>query len=90
MATLRELSSNYQALADMLENLELVEDKESIDYAGQKKAIEDTMESIEPILTEKVDNYCLLIRDKQANIEAIANEIKRLQDRKKTLENSVA
>lgn len=89
MTTLRELTSNYKQLQFMLEALAERDDIESEDYQQTKQAILDTMESIEPVLEDKVDGYCTIINDIYGDIEKVNNEIKRLQGRKKTMENSI-
>lgn len=79
MSSLYELTGYYLQLAEMLEDPET--DQES--FLAAMSAVSDEIEV-------KADNYAKLIKNMEANIDSIALEQKRLADRKKTLENSIA
>ena len=51
--------------------------------------LEDTLESITDAIEEKADGYGKVIKNIEAQIEAIKNEEKRLSDRRKSLESNV-
>lgn len=72
---LYELSAAYQ---------EVVEEIES---GGDN--LEDTLESLEDAIEDKAENYAKVMKNIEAQIEAIKNEEKRLADRRKSLESSV-
>ena len=72
---LYELTDSYQKI------LQLIED------GGE--GLEDTLESITDAIEEKADGYGKVIKNIEAQIEAIKNEEKRLADRRKSLESSV-
>ena len=72
---LYELTDSYQKI------LQLIED------GGED--LEDTLESITDAIEEKADGYGKVIKNIEAQIEAIKNEEKRLSDRRKSLESNV-
>ena len=72
---LYELTDSYKKI------LQLIED------GGE--GLEDTLESITDAIEEKADGYGKVIKNIEAQIEAIKNEEKRLADRRKSLESSV-
>ena len=72
---LYELTDSYQKI------LQLIED------GGE--GLEDTLESITDAIEEKADGYGKVIKNIEAQIEAIKNEEKRLADRRKSLESNV-
>lgn len=79
MSSLYKLTGYYLQLAEMLEDPET--DQES--FLAAMSAISDEIEV-------KADNYAKLIKNMEAWIDSIALEQKRLANRKKTLENSIA
>ena len=68
---LYELTDSYQKI------LQLIED------GGE--GLEDTLESITDAIEDKADGYGKVIKNIEAQIEAIKNEEKRLADRRKSL-----
>lgn len=76
MATLYEMTAQATALYEMLQN-------EVID----EQTFADTLEALEADL--KVENYCKVIKQFQADVEMFKTEIDRLTARKKTAENAV-
>lgn len=78
MATLHELTSDYLQLMNMLYD-------EDEDF----ECVMDTMEGIDYEIEQKADNYAIIIDSFQADIEHLDKEIKRLQKKKKTYENTI-
>lgn len=78
MATLYELSGEY------LELLNMAEDPET-----DPQAFTDTLESLDWEFEDKADGYAKIIAQMNADAGAIADEIKRLQARKKSMEGNV-
>ena len=72
---LYELTDSYQKILQRIED------------GGE--GLEDTLESITDAIEEKADGYGKVIKNIEAQIEAIKNEEKRLADRRKSLELSV-
>lgn len=77
--TLFELQENYRAVQAMTENEEI-----------DAQAILDTLEAIEGEIEIKADNIACIIKTLDYESQAIADEIKRLQERKKAKENKSA
>ena len=61
--------------------------QQKIEDGGE--GLEDTLESITDAIEEKADGYGKVIKNIEAQIEAIKNEEKRLADRRKSLESNV-
>lgn len=78
MATLYDLTGEY------LELLEMAEDPET-----DPQAFADTLESLDWEFEDKADGYAKIIAQMNADESAIADEIKRLQARKKYMEGNV-
>lgn len=78
MSTLYELTADYETLLHML-----------FDEEEDEQCILDTLEGIEGEIEAKADGYAKVIRELQAAAENIANEQKRLLDRKRMLERNV-
>lgn len=77
--TLYELTDDYRNLLEMAQNP---------DIDGQ--AIKDTLEAIQGDIEEKADGYAKVIKELSADTEKISAEIKRLTDRKNTIQNNIA
>ena len=77
--TLYELTDDYRNLLEMAQNP---------DIDGQ--AIKDTLEAIQGDIEEKADGYAKVIKELSADTDKITAEIKRLTDRKNTIQNSIA
>lgn len=76
MATIYELKSGYIELMMMAEDGEVDE-----------QALHDTMEALEGEIEDKADGCAMIMKELDAKAEIIDKEIKRLQERKKSLEN---
>ncbi|EOQ18637.1 siphovirus Gp157 family protein [Bacillus cereus] len=74
---LYELSSHFKQLQQMIED------------GVDPEAVQDTLEAIEEAFDEKVQGAALLIRNIDAQAEAIKIEEKRLADRRKDFEKNV-
>lgn len=77
--TLYELTDDYRNLLEMAQNP---------DIDGQ--AIKDTLEAIQGDIEEKADGYAKVIKELSADTDKITAEIKRLTDRKNTIQNNIA
>ena len=77
--TLYELTDDYRNLLEMAQNP---------DIDGQ--AIKDTLEAIQGDIKEKADGYAKVIKELSADTDKISAEIKRLTDRKNTIQNNIA
>lgn len=76
--------SLYELKAQWMELLSLMEEGED------PEMIHNTLEGIECEIEEKADNYARIIASLNSDIDGIAKEIARLQDKKRVLENHVA
>jgi hypothetical protein len=79
MSTLYELTSEYLQLMNML-----------YDEDEDLNCILDTMEGVDFELEMKADNYAIMIDSFQSDVDHLEKEIKRLQARKKTIQNRIA
>lgn len=77
--TLYELTDDYRNLLELAQNP---------DIDGQ--AIKDTLEAIQGDIEEKADGYAKVIKELSADTDKITAEIKRLTDRKNTIQNNIA
>lgn len=75
MATLYELQGAYAKIQQMIE--EGVED------------LQDTLESIEGALEEKLESYAMVIRNIESDVEGLKAEEKRLAERRKIMESGI-
>lgn len=73
---LYELTSNYRELQMMIED------------GVDPSALADTLQAIEESIQDKVQNTALVIRNLEADVDAIKAEEKRLADRRKAIENN--
>ena len=78
MATLYELTGEFEALMQMAEEQGLTQ-----------KDIEDTLEGIEYEIEEKAESYAMVIRSLEEDANGLGNEIKRLTDKKNTINNNI-
>lgn len=72
-----ELTERFNKVAEMLVD-------EDCD-----QSIIDTLESLDMAIEEKADNYARLIKNQESMSKGISEEIKRLQQRKQTIDNGV-
>ena len=78
MASLYELTGQFNHVAEMLTDEQI-----------EQEVIIHTLESIDAAIEDKADNYAKLIKNQESDSKGIAEEIKRLQTRKQTIDNSV-
>ncbi|WP_423253693.1 siphovirus Gp157 family protein [Melissococcus plutonius] len=77
MRSLYELTDKFKQVEELLAEDEF------------NPAIIDTLESLDLAIEEKADNYARVIKKQEADSEAAAKEIKRLQQRKQAIDSSV-
>ena len=77
--TLYELTDNYRNLLEMAQNPDIDE-----------QAIKDTLEAIQGDIKEKADGYAKVIKELDGETDKLTAEIKRLTDRKNTIQNNIA
>ena len=77
--TLYELTDNYRNLLEMAQNPDIDE-----------QAIKDTLEAIQGDIEEKADGYAKVIKELDGETDKLTAEIKRLTDRKNTIQNNIA
>jgi predicted nuclease with TOPRIM domain len=73
---LYELSLNYAHVMEMAEEME-------------PEVLKDTLETIEEEIQDKAENIAKLVKNLNADVDALKAEEKRLADRRKSLENKV-
>lgn len=78
MATLYEIQGQFRALMEMAQECDLTQ-----------ADIKDTLEGLECELEEKADDYAKVIRSLEGDVQAIDGEIKRLTDKKRTVQNNI-
>ena len=78
MSSLYDIQGRYRAIQELLSESDL-----------DPQLLADTMEGIEGELEVKCQNYAMVIKNLEGDIEALDNEIRRLTSRKKTLENNI-
>lgn len=78
MSSLYELTEDVLQLQSMLESDDLDPD-----------VLSDTLEAVDGEYEVKLESYCKVIKNLEADIEAYKNEAKRLTDKRKVLESNV-
>lgn len=78
MSNLYEVTGNILALQEMLES-----------PLDDEDILKDTLEAVQGEYEAKIESYCKVIRNIEADIEAIKTETKRLSEKKKVLENNI-
>ena len=78
MATLYELTDEYKILLEMAEDPEV-----------DPEILADTMEALEGEIDDKAIGYGKVIRQMEADAEALKNEEQRMASRRRTTENNI-
>lgn len=78
MANIYELTDSIRLLWDLMDQGELDSD-----------VLIDTMMNSQEDLKDKLEGYCMFIKQMESDINGIETEIKRLQDRKAVLKNTI-
>ena len=78
MSSLYEVTGNILVLQELLENP--MEDED---------VLADTLEAVQGEYETKLEAYCKVIKNLEADMEAFKAEAKRLTDKRKVLENNV-
>ena len=78
MANLYEITGDLLTLQDMLE--------EALD---DDQVLLDTLEAVQGEYEYKMENYCKVIRNLEASMNALKTEAKRLSDKAKTMSNNI-
>lgn len=73
---LYELTENYNQVLELAEQLDA-------------ETLRDTLDSIDETIEIKIENTAKVVRSLEGNVDAIDNEIKRLTDKKSTLNNNI-
>lgn len=76
--TLYELSIQFQTILEMAEDGEIDMD-----------VVNGTLECVEADIEQKLDSYGVVINELSDDIEKIEKEIKRLTDKKRTIDNNI-
>lgn len=71
-----ELTQNYQNVLEIAEQLDA-------------ETLKDTLDSINEAIDVKVENTAYVIKTLEANVDAYASEIKRMQAAKSAMENNI-
>ena len=78
MANIYKLTNDWQTVYQMIDDEEVPEE-----------VLINTLEGIEGEIEDKADRYAMVIKNIQSDISGLDVEIKRFQQRKKTMENNV-
>ena len=73
----------YELTADLLALQEMLEDN------VEEQVLLDTLEGVQGEYEIKLESYCKVIKNLEADMDALKNEVKRLTDKRKVLENNV-
>ena len=73
----------YELTADLLALQEMLED------SVEDQVLLDTLEGVQGEYEIKLESYCKVIKNLEADMEALKNEAKRLTDKRKVLENNI-
>lgn len=77
------MSRLYEITGDILTLQEMLED------SVEDEVLTDTLEAVQGEYEIKLEAYCKVIKNLEADMEALKNEAKRLTDKRKVLENNV-
>lgn len=78
MSSIYEIADRFNIILQMMDDPDFDQD-----------ALNDTFEAIDGEFEDKADNYARIMKNMEGDIEALKNEIKRLSDKKATLENNI-
>ncbi|MCD8068494.1 MAG: siphovirus Gp157 family protein [Lachnospiraceae bacterium] len=78
MAALYELTGQWKALLDMMEDPDI-----------DQQAVMDTLEGLDYEIEEKADSYAKIIRTLEGEAEAFKTEMDRMAAKKKNIENNI-
>lgn len=78
MASLYDITGRALALLQMADDEDI-----------EEEVFKDTLDGIEGEFDDKIETYCKVIKNIEADAKAVAEELKRLQTKKKHLENTV-
>lgn len=78
MASLYDITGRALMLLSMADDADIEED-----------VLKDTLEGIEGEYDDKIEAYCKVVKNLEADAKAIAEEMKRLQAKRKYLENNI-
>ena len=78
MSSLYEVTGNILALQELLEN-----------PLDDEDILKDTLEAVQGEYELKLESYCKVIKNLEADMDALKAEAKRLTDKRKVLENNV-
>ena len=76
MANLYDITGDLLTLMDMLDEVD-------------DQVLKDTLEAVQGEYEIKLESYCKVIKNLEADIDALKNEAKRLIDKRKLLENNI-
>ena len=78
MSSLYEVTGNILTLQELLES-----------PLDDEDILKDTLEAVQGEYEAKIEAYCKVIKNIEADMEALKTEAKRLTDKRKVLENNV-
>ena len=78
MSRLYDITGNILALQEMLESP--IDDED---------ILKDTLEAVQGEYEQKIESYCKVIKNIDADIQAIKTEVTHLNEKKKVLENNI-
>ena len=85
MISVFDIGKEYQYLDDFMNEI----NAETGEFVNSEDDLKSLLEEIEGKKTQKLDNIEYLKREKKGQLSTISEEIKRLQNKKKTLDNGV-
>ena len=77
------MSNLYEITGDLLTLQSMLED------TVEDQVLLDTLEAVQGEYEIKLESYCKIIKNLEADIDALKNEAKRLTDKRKLLENNI-
>ena len=77
------MSKLYEITGDLLTLQEMLEED------ATDEALADTLEAVQGEYEIKLENYCKVIKNLEADVDALKNEADRLTAKKKLLENNI-